>query len=124
MKTIYSIFITLSLLVSVSTFAKGTPKTTNDPTTVSINNIKVSFDATRGANILAWETLNFNQVNYFIVEKTVNGTDYTVAGYVFAGEVSNYRFKTNDVTPVEYRIKAVSQTDAVITMSSFKIAKN
>lgn len=121
MKTIYSIFITLSLLVSVSAFATSNNET---PATVSINNIKINFDATRGANMLTWETPNFSDVNYFLVEKTVNGTDYTVAGYVFAGEVSSYHFKTDNSTAVEYKITAVSKTDAVLSTSSLKIAKN
>lgn len=119
MKTLYTtFFFTLALLVSISGFSTETPKNT---TAVSIQDLKVTFNTERNMNTIGWETANFAEVNYFIVEKTVNGSDYTIIGYVFAGQVSNYRFNTADMNTAGFRVKAVSNADVVFCSSSIKM---
>ena len=125
MKTAYSIcLLTIILGTSFNAFARVStePAIVGNTNAVAIHHLAVNHDGKTGMNVLVWETANSNEVNYFMIEKTVNGIDYTTIGYVFAGEISKYRFKTADLNSVEYRVKAVSRTEAVCCSSSVKFS--
>ena len=118
MKIIYTTIIAFSLLVSLSSQAKNID---DKPSSVSIQELSVKFDADKNVNILFWETLNSSEIKYFIVESTSNGSDFKVIGYVFTGEINNYRFKASNDNSMQYRIQAVLNNDKVACTASVKI---
>jgi hypothetical protein len=85
-------------------------------TALAVELLSVNAKATQGKNALTWATASEKDNNKFVVERSVNGVDFTAVGEVKAAgtsqTVSNYSFLDENVTGSVnyYRIQSVDMT--------------
>lgn len=83
-----------------------------------------SFTVTRESSriVLNWEVKNRELVSHYIVESSLNGTDYSIAGYVFPNEdLTNgssrfWAVPKKHTSVIYYRIRSV-ETNGTLTYS-------
>jgi hypothetical protein len=118
-------FITLLLIVSfLSTSVKATtiqPQIKWNDENITIQNLSVKVDEVKQTNVLNWQSNDVTGINYFIIEGSSNGTDFKTIGYVFAGEVFNYSFKTAKKDLVSYKVSAITKDNIVKSVSTLKV---
>ncbi|HVK97227.1 MAG TPA: hypothetical protein VM368_05385 [Flavisolibacter sp.] len=122
MKTLYTsaLLVIICLFSSVSSKAHTLPAELKFTDVAVIHALSVKHNVQKQINTITWEVQNAEAINYFIVESSTNGCDFKTIGYVFAGEVEVYAFKTAATSTTTYRVKAVSKDDVAICASTIK----
>ncbi|MBS1511228.1 MAG: glycoside hydrolase family 88 protein [Bacteroidetes bacterium] len=91
-----------------------------------VNFLNVSAVQNDNSVQVLWENGDDSQVDYYTIEKGINGKDFTAAGTVQSNQSAKYQWVDSnylDKTTVYYRIKAVS-LNGTITYSSVMIIKS
>lgn len=79
--------------------------------------IDLDSECSNNTNVITWTTLDENNIDYYIVEKTLDGNTYSETGKIYAhnNSYNEYVFsddKSSNSTQNYYRIKAVNKQGA------------
>lgn len=76
--------------------------------------IDLNTDCSENLNVINWTTLDEHNIDYYIIEKTINGNEYTEVGRVSAqnNSYNEYVFKDNrpSTSTHYYRVKVVNKS--------------
>jgi hypothetical protein len=110
------------LLASCPTYATDTIIITADPICTTLGCDILGFDAVlnKGVTQLNWEAVCRQKVNYFEIERSIDGIHFTTVDHVTGTDLLNQSIRFNDIDNVTnlnsefvyYRVKAVADNKA------------
>jgi len=89
------------------------------PTLLPVKFVQVNASKASNATLVQWKVAQELNVDYYVVEKSINGNVFTTVGTIVATGANSYTFSdVSNTQTVYYRIKSVDKLSAAIGYSS------